>query len=245
MNERMHGFSGFAAGKQPTTAVPNAFFTDLLPAIDNLAELKVTLHLFWLIAHKRGALRYARLSELMGDERLLNSLAMGALSGETVLRDGLERATARGALLHAIVHRGELREDWFMINSAHGRTVLEKLQSGELDLRADVAEDIQLQVDRSNIFVLYEQNIGLLTPMIADELRDAEKQYAADWIEDAFREAVSQNKRTWRYVQRILDRWARQGRGPGATDKAPATAPERPDGKRKYVPEGYEDLIEH
>ena len=28
-----------------------------------------------------------------------------------------------------------------------------------------------------NIFTMYEENIGLLTPMIAEELRDAEKTY--------------------------------------------------------------------
>jgi DnaD/phage-associated family protein len=65
------------------------------------------------------------------------------------------------------------------------------------------------------IFVLYEQNIGLLTPMIADELRDAEKTYPAEWIEDAMQEAVHLNKRSWRYVRRILERWRVEGRGGG------------------------------
>jgi DnaD/phage-associated family protein len=109
-----------------------------------------------------------------------------------------------------------------------------------------VAEDVQLQVERPNIFVLYEQNIGLLTPIIADDLREAEKLYAADWIADAFREAVAQNKRTWRYVQRVLERWAKEGRGTGAPGRPPtAPAGERRGRKREYVPEGYEDLVEH
>jgi len=58
--------------------------------------------------------------------------------------------------------------------------------------------------DRPNIFILYEQNIGLLTPPIADELRQAEQTYPAGWIEEAFREAVSLNKRSWRYIRAIL-----------------------------------------
>ena len=102
-----------------------------------------------------------------------------------------------------------------MINSANGREVLEKLRGGELDLLADLGEDVQLQSERPPIFVLYEQNIGLLTPMIAEELRDAEKTYPADWIADAFREAVELNKRSWRYVLRILERWRHEGRGSG------------------------------
>jgi DNA replication protein len=60
--------------------------------------------------------------------------------------------------------------------------------------------------------VLYEQNIGPLTPLLAEELMDAERTYPASWLEDAFREAVELNKRSWRYVQRILERWAAEGK---------------------------------
>ena len=51
--------------------------------------------------------------------------------------------------------------------------------------------------------------------MIADELRDAEKNYPEQWIADAFREAVTMNKRSWRYVVRILERWRAQGKDGG------------------------------
>lgn len=215
MSEQMQGFAGFPAGKLATTPVPNLFFSELLPLVDNLAELKVILHLFWLIGKKRGKLRYARLDELLRDRLLLAALATPKLSGEAVLRDALERATARGALLHTTVARGGATEEWYMINSANGREVLERLAAGELDLLADLGEDVQLQAERPTIFVLYEQNIGLLTPMIAEELRDAERHYPAEWIADAFREAVKANKRSWRYVLRILERWRVEGRGAG------------------------------
>ena len=49
MTDPMQGFAGFPAGKLPTTPVPNQFFSELLPLVDNLVELKVILHLFWLI----------------------------------------------------------------------------------------------------------------------------------------------------------------------------------------------------
>ena len=51
-----------------------------------------------------------------------------------------------------------------MINGPNGREVIEKLRAGELDVHIDEAEDVQLKMDRPNIFVLYEQNIGMLTP---------------------------------------------------------------------------------
>jgi DNA replication protein len=242
-HNKLPGFPGFPAGKMATTPVPNLFFSDLLPQIDHLGELKVTLHLLWLIGRKRGPLRYARLSELLADERLLEGLRTRSHVGEDVLRDALERATARGTILHASVHRGELVEDWYLVNGPNGRDAIARLRSGELDLLADVAEDVQIQVERPNIFVLYEQNIGLLTPMIADELREAERSYPEAWIADALREAVAANKRSWRYALRILERWRAEGKDEGHT--AAQANGEPAESGRAYVPEGYEDLIEH
>lgn len=243
MNGSMQGFPGFPAGKLPVTPIPNLFFSDLLPWIDHLAELKVTLHLFWLIGRKTGALRYARLDELLKDERLLAGLGETPAAAEAALRDALERAAARGTLLHLTVQRAGVTEEWYMVNSANGREVVEKLRSGELDVLADSAEDVQLQVERPTIFVLYEQNIGLLTPMIANELREAERHYPAEWIADAFREAVAMNKRNWKYVLSILERWRVQGKDTG---RRPVEVPEDAEARRRYyVPEGYEELIEH
>ena len=48
----MKGFAGFPDGKLRLTAVPNLFFSDLLPIIDHLAELKVTLSAFWALTQK-------------------------------------------------------------------------------------------------------------------------------------------------------------------------------------------------
>lgn len=235
MGEQMRGFAGFPAGKLATTPVPNQFFSELLPLVDHLVELKVILHLFWLIGRKPGKLRYARLDELLRDRRLLEGLATDRAAGEAALRDGLERAVARGALLHVAVQRAAATEEWYMINSANGREVLERLRAGELDLLADLGEDVQLTSERPPIFVLYEQNIGLLTPMIAEELRDAERTYPADWIADAFREAVELNKRSWRYVLRILERWRVEGRGPGQGSRAELADAEYL--RRRYGPE--------
>jgi DNA replication protein len=242
MIDAMQGFPGFPAGKLPVTPIPNQFFSELLPLIDNLAELKVTLHLFWLIGKKSGVLRYARLDELLGDDRLLAGLAATPAAGEALLRDALERAMARGSLLHLTVRRGDATEEWYMVNSANGREVVERLRAGELDVLVDVAEDVQLQVERPPIFVLYEQNIGLLTPMIANELRDAEKHFPADWIADAFREAVTMNKRHWKYVRAILERWRVQGKDAGHSKGAEKEDDEYL--RRRYGPETHGHLLE-
>lgn len=63
------------------------------------------------------------------------------------------------------------------------------------------------------MFALYEQNIGLVTPIIADRLVEALDLYPEQWVRDAIGEAVGYNKRSWRYIQRILQNWAAEGRG--------------------------------
>ena len=68
---------------------------------------------------------------------------------------------------------------------------------------------------RENIFSLYEQNIGMITPMIAEELKEAEKLYPEEWIKQAFKESVMLNKRSWRYISRILEHWASEGKKGG------------------------------
>ena len=195
----MKAFAGFPAGRQVIVRIPNSFFTELLPAIDDLAELKVTLHCLWLLNHKQGELRYTRLSELAADEDLVKGLASHAEDGMEALVRGLELAQARGTLLRIKVHRREPgaldEEDWYFLNSEHGRTAVERIRRGELHaLTAEpLPEDISLQSQRPHIFLLYEQNIGVIQPMIAEELREAERTFPMSWIEDAFREAVELN----------------------------------------------------
>ncbi len=68
-------------------------------------------------------------------------------------------------------------------------------------------------LERPNIYKLYEENIGPLTPLIADALKDAEAEYPPEWIEEALGEAVKRNKRNWKYVEAILRGWKEEGRG--------------------------------
>ncbi len=79
-----------------------------------------------------------------------------------------------------------------------------------------------------NIFTLYENNIGILTPMIANSLIDAENTYPAEWIIEAFQLAVENNKRNWRYCETILKRWKTDGKdeGKGKPHKTDETRPE-------------------
>jgi len=265
----MKGFSGFPAGKVRFTPLPNLFFSELLPAIDDLAELKVTLHIFWLIHQKKGYPRYVSRRELEADGVLLGGLRGTGQDPEECLGQALERAVARGTLLHVKAlrrglstplreglgqairqgsgqsHQEHERDDLYFMNTDVGRRTVDKIRRGELELEAVVTPgEVRLEVERSNIFVLYEQNIGLLTPLIAEELRDAEKTYPAGWIEGAFRIAVERNARHWKYVRSVLERWATGGKPRKGKDSEKTG---RGDGRdrRRYIEGKYAEFIEH
>jgi DnaD/phage-associated family protein len=152
---------------------------------------------------------------------------------------GLACAVSRGTLLKVLVGDDEATEAWYLANTARGREAWAQAQRGELSLAGAPAwaEPVP-PAERPNIFTLYEQNVGLLTPLIAEELREAEDTYPAHWIEDAFREAVRANKRNWRYVAAILKRWASGGRG--GIDRGDAK-----EDQEHYRGGRYGHLIEH
>lgn len=221
----MKTFSGFPPGRVPSVRLPEPLFTELLPLIDDLDELKVTLHVLFLLSRLEGSVRYVRHRDLLADEVLLSSLSdpCGA-----ALEAALARCVERGTLLQAEVDTDEVI---YLANTPRGRAALEAIRRGE-----PVPETSP--PTRSNIFVLYEENIGPLTPLIAEELREAEKTYAASWIDDAFREAVTHNKRNWKYIRAILERWQREG-------KDDADRQDRERDPRRYFEGKYGEFIEH
>jgi DnaD/phage-associated family protein len=128
----------------------------------------------------------------------------------------------------------------YLLNSEGGRQALARIQSGEMGAVGAKVVDRPSIEPRPNIFELYEDNIGLLSPILADELRDAEVTYPADWIEEAFRIAVTNNVRKWRYIQAILERWATKGRGDDEISRRDTEAR-----RRWYTDEEFEIFFEH
>ena len=201
----MQGFSGFPDGKQDLSHIPALFFSELLPQIDHLAELKVTLYCLWALGAQDGEYRYVRLAEVRKDERFLEGI------GSDLLDEGFERAVARGTLLHVRMELTSGPEDFYFLNAERGRAAVTAIENGDW-LPGDDLRPIGLILERPNIYTLYEQNIGALTPMIADQLRDLEQEYSATWIQEAIQIAVNNNARALNYIIKILERWQREGR---------------------------------
>jgi len=182
----MPTFNGFTSS-ETFTSLPDTFFRELLNEIDDADELRATLYALWLIEHQEGPIRFLRRADF------------GRFAS------GVDKAVSRGSLLRVQNEAGE----FFFLNSPRGRASLEAVQSGKFDpSRFQNAPP----VERSNLFKLYEQNIGALTPLIADMLKEAEKEYPSAWFEEAFEIAVARNVRNWKYVEAILKRWKEKGK---------------------------------
>jgi DnaD/phage-associated family protein len=233
----MKGFSGFPDGKLRLTSVPNLFFSELLPVIDHIGEMKVTLYAFWALTQRDGQVRYLRLVDYLNDPAFMQGMGASPTVAAEAVADGLERAVARGTFLHVNVEGADGRMDFYFMNTEKGRAAVDGITRGEWRPTLDDEAAITLLVERPNIFVLYEQNIGPLTPLIADELRDAEQTYPARWIEEAVELAVTNNARKWRYVQAILERWRQEGKQDGISSRDSQKE------LRRQVPKEYEDLI--
>jgi DNA replication protein len=218
----MKTFKGFT-DSESFTQLPDTFFHQLLNQIDNAEELKITLYFLWRMEHMDGSFRALQ-------EEDLHAKDLGLSADE--IRAGIEKAVKRGILLKA--ERNQ--KAYFLLNSPKGRATVQTIESGTWN--PEVIGSAPL-FERPNIFRLYEENIGPLTPLIADALKDAEETYSAEWIAESIDLAVRNNKRSWRYCEAILKRWKEEGRG----EKQDRRDTEKD--RDKYIKGEYSDYIEH
>lgn len=206
-------FSGFSPGKTRLTPVPEAFFRELLPQINNFAELKITLYVFWFLNQQQGETRYITRDDFLQDQRFMHGLADDPVIAAAELDQGINSTVERGTLLKSAPRNSsDENSSFYFLNSANGRAALKALENGKWIPDPNTHLIPALDQERPTIYKLYEENIGPLTPLIADTLRDAELTYSPEWIQDAIQIAVESNVRRWRYVEAILKSWQENGR---------------------------------
>jgi len=175
-------------------SLPDSFFTQAVPKIQDLAELKVALYAAYLILRKPQPSTQSAECSVTYKELESEICRLSAELNAEMLRQALDSAVKDGILSHSTSNINGMLEDVYSLAAPiHGRS----------------------QPPTINIFALYEQNIGMITPMMAEKLKDAEKLYPSQWIEEAFEIAVTLNKRNWGYIARILERWASEGKDSG------------------------------
>jgi DNA replication protein len=211
-------FAGFPPGAQ-ATPIPSVFFTRVLPRLTDPVVLGLALYIFYLLHRKKGYPRFLARDELAAEgdlalflERASGDAADPAGGRRAALEKGLRALVEAGFLLAVSVEGPEGVQEIYFLNAAADRRAAERLRSGELEVAPwrPLPEAEPVEPSRS-IYALYEENIGPLTPLVADELREAEELYPQEWLRPAFERAATLNKRNWRYVAAILKRWAAEG----------------------------------
>ena len=217
----MTDFKGFT-DSESFTQLPDTFFQKLLAEIDDPAELKVTLFFLWRVQHMEGSFR--ALCQTDFEEKALR------LSADEVAA-GLERAVKHGSILRS-EHEADV---FYFLNSPRGRAAAEAFEKGDWREAGKILS--APVVERPNVFKLYEGNIGPLTPMIADMLKDAEETYSQEWVAEALEIAVKNNARNWKYVEAVLKRWREKGKYEGK-DRQDAGK-----GSERYTKSEFEEYL--
>lgn len=212
----MTKFSGFPSGEYSLLHIPPMFFGDLLPQIDDLGELKLILFCLWALPQKTEKPAYLIYDEFANHQALLEGLCVNAphLSPQEALQAVLDKTVARGVLLPITVRLDIGDQTLYFLNTEKGREAIRRIEQGEWQ---PVGERIEFLPEKPNIYKLYLENVGAITPMIADELKDAERDFGVDWVHEAITIAVRSNKRNIKYIRGILERWHREGKHDGKT----------------------------
>ena len=195
--------------------IPAAAMAQWLADIDDIVELKVTLRALALLA---DAPRRRSVPPSISLEDLLEDRFLTIENNDYKARTGLAAALSRGTLL-AVTVRGENR---IFLNDSIAQLHLESaglspLSPNDLLDSSVVSSSIQPPAEaitvlrHTNIFALYEEHIGSYGHSMAEQLKAAEEEYPAPWIEHAFALASRHNARSWSYVTSVLRRLVREG----------------------------------
>jgi len=198
-------FNGFQENKKEFTGIPDVFFRELLPKLEDINEIKLCLYILWKANMIGDFGMPITAADILLDEIFISGFVSSTNKTKKLVTEILEKAVVDNILIKTRSERIKESNIYF-INSPLGRKAASE-KSRKFQPAKATLDQIQ-----PNIFRLYQENIGPLTPIIADALREAENIYPVEWIEEAIKIAVQNNVRRWRYVESILDRWQKEGR---------------------------------
>jgi DnaD/phage-associated family protein len=207
----------------------------LLARFDDERVLKVVLRAIWHVHQKKGAPRPVTVREIAADSVMSEALGLRGEQLTEAVAAALVASTEPGAFVETELPDGTPA---FVLNTHGERDAL--VNAGmpmPSERRIVEAWDADSEAERPNIFTLYERNIGELTPIIAERLRETSAEYPESWIAEAIEIGVQSNVRNMKYVIAILKRWQAEGKGDGKPRRDPEEV--RQDGYRrafdKYV----------
>jgi DNA replication protein len=234
----MKEFKGFPGGKTGITRIPDIFLLDLLPQLKHPGEIKVILYAFWRLDKSEGAFRFITVKDFSQNEQLMQGLDENPETAVEILNDALALACDHNIFLKITPKEG-IAEPLYFLNSPKGRAAVHAIQEGKWVPDLDKQISPETLKEPLDIFRLYEENIGVITPLIADSLQEAEKTYPKAWLVDAIAIAAIANKRSWSYINAILRRWQAEGRNEREDRR------DSEENYKRYIEGEYKEFIEH
>lgn len=199
-------FTGFPDGETGYLILPPSYFSSYLPLVDDLDELKLNLVFLQVFGKTDTLIQLSSLEDLNCDQNVMN-----IFNGDhNRLKTALRKSVERGSLLQ--IFDPKTNKTFYTLSASYSRLILDQIESGTRNLDSLFSDEVILRGDTSNIFKLYEENIGILTPIITEILIEDEKEFSASWIREAIQIAVENNARNWKYVHAILVSWKNEGK---------------------------------
>ncbi len=187
-----------------TTRVPNLVLGRVLAELEDPKTLKLILRAIWLLERQRGFPRYISADDLRRDRVLV-----------TVFDDGPEFATSlASAIAHGVLLEVSANDaQWLMLNTESARRasleVFDPAVTSDGD--SDGWDTPTASTSPPDAFRAYEENIGVLSPMIRENILSALEDFTDEDITHAVRIAVENESRSWSFVAGVLRRWLRDG----------------------------------
>ena len=189
--------------------LPAALFGPLLERVTDVQTLRCALRAIFVLHRKQGRPSVVTARELAADP------VLGLGGDEATAERELAALAAHGLLLRAPMDDGGAA---YCLDTPANRRTLSgtgaRTDGGRSERDAVAPLDGGVG-ERPNVFRIYEENIGVITPMAAELLKDMEAEYPPEWIAEAFGQAVLANARNLRYIEAVLRRWRDDGRGDG------------------------------
>ena len=127
-NEKNIRFEGFRTGSK-AVAIPVEFFNELMPTLNRGVEIRVVLHVIYMIFRKSGRIRAVSFEELVNETSL-----RAALSEDTYrfqIKEALDRGVQVGALLECHLNQHDFL---YFLNNEGGRRQYQQIHMGTQDL---------------------------------------------------------------------------------------------------------------
>lgn len=200
MNQPVQGFP--LSDDYATTRVPNAVLGRLLSSVSDPQVIKLILRAVWLLERQNGYPRFIS-SEQLRSDRVLSMVLSDAQTFEDALQDAVKFGVLARVAINGV--------DRLMLNTESARRA--SVEIGEVET-VDDDDGWDAPAERSmpaNAFMAYEDNIGLLSPMIRENILSALEDFTDEDITRAIRIAIENESRSWSFVAGVLRRWSREG----------------------------------